>query len=84
MLPNLGAGAASGINNLRQVIGYCAYPFLAFIWSPEKGMQNLNDLIPANSGWQLQFATGINDRGQITGQGVIGGQSHAFLLTPTK
>lgn len=81
VLPNQGWGSAFGINNRRQVIGWSG--FLAFIWSPEKGMQNLNDLIPANSGWQLQLPTGINDAGQITGQGLINGQMHAFLLTPT-
>jgi len=80
VLPNQGWGSAFGINNHRQVIGWSG--FLAFIWSPERGMQNLNDLIPANSGWQLQLPTGINDAGQITGQGIINGQMHAFLLTP--
>ena len=41
-----------------------------------------NDLIPADSGWALQDATGINDAGEIVGDGVIDGQDHAFLLTP--
>jgi probable HAF family extracellular repeat protein len=45
-------------------------------------MQNLNDLIPSNSGWSLSLPTGINSRGQITGQGTINGEQHAFLLTP--
>lgn len=45
-------------------------------------MQNLNNLIPKDSGWQLVLPTAINNRGQITGQGTINGQSHAFLLTP--
>lgn len=81
VLANQGWGSAFGINNYRQVVGWSGY--LAFIWSQEEGMQNLNDLIPANSGWQLQIATGINDGGQITGQGTINGQLHGFLLTPT-
>lgn len=45
-------------------------------------MLDLNSLIPAVSGWELQFAGSINDAGQIVGQGRINGQSHAFLLTP--
>ena len=45
-------------------------------------LYNLNDLIPANSGWTLQAATAINDRGQIAGYGVINGQTHAFRLDP--
>ena len=34
------------------------------------------------SGWVLTAGQGINDLGQITGYGTIGGQTHAFLLTP--
>jgi probable HAF family extracellular repeat protein len=79
-LPGQGWSSAFGINNKGQVIGWSG--FLAFIWSAEKGMRNLNDLIPADSGWQLSLPTGINDCGQITGQGTINGQSHGFLLTP--
>ena len=30
----------------------------------------------------LQAASGINDRGQIDGVGLINGEEHAFLLTP--
>ena len=43
---------------------------------------DLNTLLPAGSGWKLEIASGINDRGQIAGTGVIGGVRHAFLLTP--
>lgn len=45
-------------------------------------MRNLNDLIPANSGWVLRSARGINDAGVITGFGLFNGQGRAFLLTP--
>ena len=45
-------------------------------------MVDLNTLIDPLSGWELSAATAINDAGQITGYGVIGGQNHAFLLTP--
>jgi probable HAF family extracellular repeat protein len=53
-----------------------------FIWSKRSGMQDLNTLIRANSGWVLSSATGINIWGQIVGTGVISGQTHGFLLTP--
>lgn len=56
--------------------------WVAFVWTREKGMQNLNDLIPRNSGWFLATANSINNGGQITGGGTINGESHAFLLTP--
>jgi len=44
-------------------------------------MTDLNTLIDQTSGWLLQSATAINEAGQIVGDGVIGGQAHAFLLT---
>ncbi len=43
---------------------------------------DLNDLIPANSGWALTRATGINDSGQIVGHGRLNNQNRAFLYTP--
>jgi hypothetical protein len=45
-------------------------------------MRDLNDLIPAGSGWLLKSAWGINDAGWITGDGTVNGQDHAYLLTP--
>lgn len=46
-------------------------------------MEDLNNLIPG-SGWLLQNATGINDNGQICGNGRNpSGRYDAFLLTPT-
>jgi probable HAF family extracellular repeat protein len=45
-------------------------------------MQNLNSLLPPNSGWLLLSASAINNNGQITGHGIIHAQTHAFLLTP--
>jgi hypothetical protein len=43
---------------------------------------DLNDLIDPRFGWELIQAIGINDAGQIVGQGRIGGETHAFLMTP--
>jgi probable HAF family extracellular repeat protein len=45
-------------------------------------MRDLNSLLPANSGWELTAAYGINDRGQIVGKGKKDGQTKAYLLTP--
>ncbi len=53
----------------------------AFIW--QKGsMNDLNDLIPANTGWTLTAATAISPTGRIVGTGLLGGKVHGFLLTP--
>lgn len=37
----------------------------AFIWDPINGMRALNNLIPANSGWILDEAEGIQLQFQI-------------------
>ncbi len=55
----------------------------AYVWR-EGRMANLNALISARSGWALQEAQGINDRGQIVGEGLHHGQERAFLLTPVR
>jgi probable HAF family extracellular repeat protein len=76
---------AYGINGSGLVVGrsYTAASVLhAFLYT-SGAMQDLNGLIPAGTGWVLQSASGINTSGQITGYGVINGQTHAFLLTPT-
>ena len=46
-------------------------------------MQDVNSLIDPASGWRDLTAIAINDLGQITGSGIIDGNYHAFLLTPT-
>ena len=48
-------------------------------------LQNLNNLIPAGSGFQIRSATGINDNGQIVANAIDSatGQQHALLLTPS-
>ena len=46
-------------------------------------MQNLNTLIPAGSGYQIQAATGINDNGQIVATTTTTGGSRAVLLNPS-
>ena len=81
VLPGQGWSTAFAINDFGQVVGWSG--FTAFIWSEEDGMQDLNRLIPGDSGWQLTTANAINDKGQITGQGTINGEAHGFLLTPT-
>jgi probable HAF family extracellular repeat protein len=54
----------------------------AVMWREGRAI-DLNTLLPPNSGWVLEEARGINDKGQIVGSGTINGQTHAFLLAPT-
>jgi probable HAF family extracellular repeat protein len=69
----------------------------AFLWE-RREMYDLAELVPANSGWELVFVpnfgkggeggylgpTGINNLGQISGNGSVAGQTgpRAYLLTP--
>jgi probable HAF family extracellular repeat protein len=90
-LPGLTDSFASSINNAGQIVGDGEFvnqsrtasgPQHAFLWGPSTELTDLNTLLPAGSGWQLTDARAINDNGQIVGQGVIHGQTHAFLLAP--
>lgn len=74
---------ANAINDSGVVVGECDYPIgHAFVWTAGTGMLDLNNLIPANSGWVLNVATFISPNGNISGYGTISGQTHAFVLTP--
>jgi probable HAF family extracellular repeat protein len=80
-LGTLGAGNsyAYGINDSGVVVGYSGSA--AFVYR-NGGIYDLNSMVAASSGWQLDQAYGVNDTGQIVGTGVFQGQSHAFLLNP--
>ena len=53
----------------------------AALWS-EGTATDLNDLLPPDSGWVLEWARGINEEGAIVGRGRYGGVPRAFLLAP--
>lgn len=79
---------ANSINAARQVVGAAQNPdgdYHAFFYDVDAmtDLEDLNDLIPADSGWVLTEATSINDAGQIVGNGFYNGQAGAFLLTPS-
>jgi len=80
-----GSSFAYGINDSGAIVGYSwpvngdnphAFLYLNGI------MIDLNGLIPGGSGWQLLEAYGINNAGQIVGEGLLNGQPHAFQLDP--
>ena len=54
----------------------------AFVHTAKDGMVDLNDRLPANSGWLLTSATGVNASGQIVGMGRLNGFVRAYRLTP--
>jgi hypothetical protein len=77
--------AAFGINNLDEIVGFyggTADP-RAFLISGGQ-LLDLNELLPVDSGWDLEVATGINDDGQIVGLGRDpSGSLRRFLLATT-
>ncbi len=76
---------AHGINDAADVVGYSWRAgdrrSSAFLYS-NGTMLDLNDLIPATSGWRLLRAYDINNAGQIVGTGLYGGRQLAFRLDP--
>lgn len=77
---------AYDINNAGKVVGSVRLTlfgndYQAFLYD-ESVMRNLNSLIPAGSGWNLNEAFGINNVGQIVGRGTFNNQPRAFLLAP--
>ena len=82
----------TSINAVGQVVGVAYSPSgfggNAFLWTPEVSnstqgkMELLQDLLPADAGWRLYSAWGINDVGQIVGTGFHNGAQAAFLMTP--
>jgi hypothetical protein len=79
---------AQAINDCTVIVGAFG-PFSdayrAFIWDHTTGFRDLNTLIPRESGWTLESATGINNRGEIVGRGAPEAQEDGgFLLVPIR
>lgn len=84
-LPGYTSSVGEAINNRAEIVG-CTDPDgairrIAFICRKGKAT-DLNHLLSRKDGWILEDATGINDRGQIVGNGIHHGKPAAFLLTP--
>jgi len=74
------------MNSCPAIVGsFGIFPdyYRAFAWDMNRGFQDLNSLIPADSGLKLEEATSINEHGDIVGWGELHGEeSVGFLLTP--
>jgi probable HAF family extracellular repeat protein len=53
----------------------------AFVYSANFGLRRLTDLVDPALAWDLQQATGLNDRGVIVGWGYHAGLARGFKLT---
>jgi large repetitive protein len=79
-LAGSGESLAIAVNASAKVVGISGSR--AFVW--QNGvMSDLNGRLTAGSGWELAGAGSINDGGQIVGSGIVNGETHAFLLTPS-
>lgn len=68
---------AYAVNNRGQAVGTNGH---AVIW--QNGMiADLNSVLPPDSGWALEAATAINEKGQIVGWGKLNGFTRAFLIS---
>lgn len=81
-LPHLGASTnstAEDINNAGDVVGSSLGK--AALWKGATAI-DLNTRLAPGSGWVLQKASAVNNRGQIAGVGTRNGQPRVFLLSP--
>ena len=74
-LPGGSGFIAAALNNNGQAVGK------GFIYT-DGTVETLASLLPASIGWSNLNATGINDSGEVVGQGTYNGQQVAFLMTP--
>lgn len=84
-LPGDTNSQAASINSTGEIVGTSGdvgknQSPRAFSWHNGK-MKDLSAFV-LSAGWRLQYASGINDRGQIVGTGLHHGHKRAFLLTP--
>jgi probable HAF family extracellular repeat protein len=75
--------AAFGINDSGEIVGTSLTASGAYDAFIDNGttMTDLNSLLPADSGWDLISADGINSNGDIIGMGELDGTFEGFLLT---
>ncbi len=84
--------SALDLNDSDQVVGWISGDYLAepgktpgeshaALWQNGKVI-DLNNALPSDADWTLKRATGINNHGQIIGNGVFEDKHRAFLLTP--
>lgn len=80
-------GTAYAVNSSGWAVGTAGSNFAIPFLYDGSATYRLQDLIPANSGWDLSMNTsasarGISDNNIIVGTGVFNGQTHAYAMVP--
>ncbi|MFT3743587.1 MAG: carboxypeptidase regulatory-like domain-containing protein [Pyrinomonadaceae bacterium] len=81
-------GSGRAVNTSGWVVGTASSAFaIPFLWNGTTTYR-LQDLIPANSGWDLSTNTsssalGISNNGVIVGTGVFNGATRGYAMVPT-
>jgi hypothetical protein len=80
-------GSGRGVNSAGWVVGTASSAFaIPFVWNGT-ATYRLQDLIPANSGWDLSTNTsssafGISDNNVIVGTGLFNGATRGYAMIP--
>jgi RHS repeat-associated protein len=80
-----GGTSVAAMNNRGVMAGFLGFQGapVAAIYDPAAGWTNLNELLPGNSGWDLRYATGINDGDRVVGWGLHDGRHAMFRIDTT-
>jgi hypothetical protein len=85
LAPNTSLGEAQGVNSAGWVVGTDGGAFAVPFLYDGTNTFRLQDLIPANSGWDLSMNTSssaiaISENNIIVGTGVHNGETHAYAM----
>ena len=86
LLSGYQCGWATSVNGSGQIVGYSGWPWSggnSAVLYQDGVIRELTSLLPPGHGWFLNHAYSINDAGEIVGDGVFQGATHAFLLRPS-
>jgi probable HAF family extracellular repeat protein len=82
-LPTRHIATAVAVNDNGQAVGSsCCQNGSQAVLFAGGTVTDLNTLIPPGSGWVLGQASGINDAGQIVGEGIHNGVLRGFVMSP--
>jgi hypothetical protein len=75
---------AKDVNSSNEIVGYYRQGFTnSFGFVFKDGVRtDLNDLLPANSGWSITKAVAINETGAILAEGIKNGNASSCIITP--